>query len=319
MKMITFKDKINIEKLDIKRQKIETLQVNLGKKCNQSCSHCHVASGPGRVENMDRRTVDRLLELLRADKTITTVDLTGGAPELNPNFNYLVQAVRAMGIHVVDRCNLTVLLEEGQEKTAAFLAEHGVEIVASLPCYTEQNVDAQRGRGTFVKSIEALKMLNSIGYGGADEKLILNLVYNPGGAFLPGQQLQLENDYKARLLEDHGILFNRLYTITNLPVNRFGQQLRKEGKLDEYMKLLSDNFNVCAAANVMCRSLVSIGWNGLIYDCDFNQMLDKPIADDKNSIFAIRALSDITENIVMHDACFGCTAGSGSSCGGALV
>lgn len=319
MKMIAFEDRVRLEKLEIKRHAIETLQVNIGKKCNQSCRHCHVASGTERDENMDLKTADRLIELLQKDCDIRAVDITGGAPELNPHFRYVVSAIRKMGLYVIDRCNLTVLLEKGQEDTARFLADNNVQIIASLPCYTQQNVDAQRGIGTFEKSIKALKMLNGLGYGNMKEQLVLNLVYNPGGAFLPGQQQKLEADYKTRLLEDHGITFNSLYTITNMPVNRFGQELRKEGKLDEYMQLLADNFNVCAAANVMCSKLISIGWNGVIYDCDFNQMLEKPITGNRNTIFEISSFRDITENIVLHDACFGCTAGGGSSCGGALT
>lgn len=319
MKMIAFKDKVKLEKLEIKRHKIETLQVNIGKKCNQACKHCHVASGPTRDENMDLKTVDRLIELLKFDNNITTVDITGGAPELNPHFTHFVKEVRKMGFHVIDRCNLTALLEPGQENTAKFLAENQVEIVASLPCYTQQNVDAQRGAGTFDKSIRVLQLLNEIGYGKESGELTLNLVYNPGGAFLPGQQQKLEMDYKARLHKEFGISFNNLFTITNMPVNRFGQQLREEGKYEEYMQLLSDNFNACSAVNVMCSKLVSIGWDGKIYDCDFNQMLEKTIDDTNNTIFAISSFSDISENIVLHDACFGCTAGSGSSCGGALT
>lgn len=319
MKMVTFEEKVKLEQLEIKRKKIDSLQVNIGKKCNQSCSHCHVVAGPNRDENMDLATIDRLIELLNGKHDIKTVDITGGAPELNPHFKHLVRAVRGMGLKVIDRCNLTVLLEEGQEDTAGFLAENGVEIVASLPCYTEGNVDSQRGMGTFAKSIKVLRLLNTLGYGQQDGKLSLNLVYNPGGPFLPGQQQKLENDYKDRLSQDHQITFNHLYTITNMPINRFGHQLKEEGKLEEYMQLLSNSFNVSAVAGVMCSKMVSIGWDGSMYDCDFNQMLEKPISAAQKTIFDITGFRDITDKIVLHDACFGCTAGSGSSCGGSLT
>lgn len=319
MKMVAFKDRVKQEKLEIRRHIIETLQVNIGKKCNQACRHCHVGSGPDRSENMELQTVERLIALLRQRNDIKTVDITGGAPELNPHFKQLVAAASQMGYHIIDRCNLTALLEKGQEDTPQFLADNEIEIIASLPCYTQQNVDSQRGGGTFEKSIAVLKLLNSLGYGREDKNLPLNLVYNPGGAFLPGQQQKLEADYKTRLLEDHQITFNNLFTITNMPVNRFGQELRQEGKLDEYMQLLADNFNVCAAANVMCSKLISVAWDGKMYDCDFNQMLEKPVAGNKTSIFDISSFDEITQNIVLHDACFGCTAGSGSSCGGALT
>lgn len=319
MKMVTFEKKIQLENIKIKRDKILTLQVNIGKKCNQTCTHCHVASGPARDENMDKRTVERILALLKKDKTIQTIDITGGAPELNLHFKYFISKIREMNLHVMHRCNLTALLEKGQEETAQFLADNSVEIVASLPCYTEQNVDSQRGKGTFQKSIEALKLLNNLGYGKEGQDLILNLVYNPGGAFLPGQQGKLEADYKNRLNEDHGIVFNKLFTITNMPLNRFGDQLKKEDKLDEYLELLVTNFNTCAAANVMCSTMLSVGWDGTLYDCDFNQMLEKPVSSEKNTIHKIESFQEITSNIVLHDACYGCTAGSGSSCGGALA
>ncbi|MCP4392962.1 MAG: radical SAM/Cys-rich domain protein [Alphaproteobacteria bacterium] len=242
--------------------------------------------------------------------------MTGGAPELNPNFKYFVTAVRDMGI---DRCNLTVLLDKDQEDTARFLADNKVEIIALLPCYTKENVDAQRGSGTFEKSIKALRLLNDIGYGKNGGDLILNLVYNPGGAFLPGCQYSLEEDYKKQLKENYGVEFTNLFTITNMPINRFKRMLKKEVKLDAYRQLLMNNFNISAAVNVMCSKMISVGWDGTIYDCDFNQMLEKPITGDLNNIFKISKFSDIADSIVLHDACYGGTAGNGSSCGGSLT
>ena len=311
----------------IERSSISTLQVNLGYLCNLSCTHCHVNAGPNRKELMSRETIDELLELIDAHH-IKTLDLTGGAPELNPHFRYFVQEARARNVHVMDRCNLTVLLEPGQEDLATFLAENEVEVVASLPCYTEDNVDKQRGKGTFDGSITALKLLNSLGYGLGNEHLQLSLVYNPGGAFLPPPQSALKEDYKRHLSEHFGIEFDDLYTITNMPIARFGSVLLSKGQFDEYMHLLKSAFSQTNLENVMCRSTISVDWQGYLYDCDFNQMLDLPIssmshdviASDRKGMHISELLKSNLEghSIVVAEHCFGCTAGQGSSCGGAL-
>ena len=302
----------------LQRGLVTTLQVNIGKRCNQACHHCHVESGPEHPDNMTAASVDRLLELLAQAPDIDTVDITGGAPELNPHFRRFVTAIRAMDKKVIDRCNLTILFEPEQEDTAIFLQQQGVSIVASLPCYSQKNVDAQRGKNVFHKSIEALQLLNSLGYG-SDPALSLDLVYNPGGAFLPPEQTQLEADYKLKLFQDFGIRFNQLYAITNMPIKRFAHQLQRDGELHNYMQLLLDNFNADAVDNVMCKSMLSIGFDGAIYDCDFNQMLDIPIAGKALSIFDIKHFDDVHAHIAIADHCFACTAGSGSSCGGSLV
>ncbi|NRB37380.1 MAG: arsenosugar biosynthesis radical SAM protein ArsS [Pseudomonadales bacterium] len=302
----------------LRRDKITTLQLNIGKRCNQACHHCHVESGPDHTENMNGESIDRLLTLLEQDKNILTVDITGGAPELNPHFRRFVTAIRAMGKKVINRCNLTILFEAGQEDTANFLADQGIHIVASLPCYSQKNVDAQRGKNVFEKSIQALQLLNALGYG-TDENLKLDLVYNPGGAFLPPPQQQLERDYKDKLFQDFGIQFNQLYAITNMPIKRFEHQLHRDGLLEDYMQLLLDNFNPDALDNVMCKNQISIGFDGAIYDCDFNQMLDIPVSGKTLDIFSIQRFDDINTFIAVADHCFACTAGSGSSCGGSLV
>lgn len=301
------------------RDKIKILQVNIGKKCNQACHHCHVEAGPNRTENMELRTIERLLDLLAKDSNIHTVDITGGAPELNPNFRYFVSQIRKMGKDVIDRCNLTVLFEKGQKDTAEFLAENKVQVVASLPCYLEDNVDGQRGKGVFGKSIDALLKLNELGYGKDSGDLVLNLVYNPVGQHLPPPQQKLERDYKEHLEKEFGIVFNNLFTITNMPIKRYAHMLQREGKMDEYMQLLVDNFNPIAADNVMCKELISIGWDGKIYDCDFNQMLEIPLNWTVCSVWDIQSFSDIDSKIALDKHCFGCTAGAGSSCGGALL
>ncbi len=304
----------------IKRGKLETLQVNLGYRCNQQCLHCHVNAGPKRKENMTAETVEQLIEFLRASG-VKRLDLTGGAPELNPNFLHLVTEARKLGVHVIDRCNLTILFEPDQEELAQFLADNKVEVVASLPCYLKDNVDKQRGKGTFDASIEGLKKLNQLGYGQADSGLILNLMYNPQGPSLPPPQSELESDYRERLLEDHGIVFSNLHTLTNMPIQRFGSTLISKGEFDGYMQLLRDNFSQQTLNNVMCRSLISIDWQGYIYDCDFNQMLDLPASlSDKNKSHITDLIGqDISgKAIVVKDHCYGCTAGQGSSCGGAL-
>ncbi|MFT5679409.1 MAG: radical SAM/Cys-rich protein [Myxococcota bacterium] len=314
-----FSERIAAERIDLSRRPLDTLQVNIGKRCNQACRHCHVESSPIRTENMDYRTIDRLLTLLADAPGIHTVDITGGAPELNPNFRPFVTAIRAMGKTVIDRCNLTVLFERGQQDTAEFLAHHGVQITASLPCYTSGNVDRQRGHGVFNTSVRALQKLNALGYGVPGSGLILNLVYNPIGPSLPPAQASLEADYRRELRENLGVKFSALFTITNMPIKRFLDDLLRQGKLDEYMALLVSQFNPSAASGVMCRSLVSIGWDGTIYDCDFNQMLELPAGGGLRSIWDIDRLAVLqADPIAIDNHCYGCTAGAGSSCGGAL-
>lgn len=304
----------------INRRQLHTLQANLGYKCNQTCLHCHVNAGPKRKEVMDRETINTLLQLLQRS-TATTLDLTGGAPELNPDFCYLVKKARKLGAHIIDRCNLTILSEPGQEGLAEFLAENQVEIVASMPCYLEENVNAQRGDGVFQRSIDGLEALNKLGYGNEDSELILNLVYNPQGPCLPPPQQALEVDYKKHLMENYGVVFNQLLTITNMPIQRFGSTLVSRGQFADYMALLKTSFSETNLTNVMCHSLISIDYQGYVYDCDFNQMLGLPSLLGNKSRTHIRDLidSDINgEPIVVADHCYGCTAGQGSSCGGAL-
>lgn len=301
----------------IHRQTLDTLQVNLGYLCNLSCVHCHVNAGPTRTEQMTRDTVDEVLALLDASAA-TTLDLTGGAPELNPHFRYLVAEARARGIRVIDRCNLTVLFEPGQEDLAQFLASNEVEITASLPCYSRDNVEAQRGKGVFEPSIEALRLLNSLGYG---TERVLNLVYNPVGPSLPPPQQALEVDYKRELFEHFGIRFHQLFTLANMPISRFGAVLLAQGQYTDYMQLLRDNYSEANLETVMCRSLLSIDWQGYVYDCDFNQMLALPVlaSDRRTHIRSLLGSPDMVGlPIRTGEHCFGCTAGQGSSCGGAL-
>jgi radical SAM/Cys-rich protein len=305
----------------LRRARLETLQVNLGYRCNQSCLHCHVNAGPTRKEMMTRETMDQVIAFTEASG-VGTLDLTGGAPELNPGFRDLVRVARARGVHVIDRCNLTVLELPEHADLAGFLAEHEVEIVASLPCYLETNVDAQRGTGVYEASIRALKRLNALGYGQPQSRLKLNLVYNPAGPSLPPPQAALEADYRRELGERHGIVFNRLLTLTNMPIQRFGSTLVSRGQFGSYMELLRAAHRDENLAGVMCRSLVSVDWQGYVYDCDFNQMLGLPLR------VGHRPRTHITEltgrkleglPIRVADHCFGCTAGQGSSCGGALA
>ncbi len=301
----------------ITRGALTTLQVNLGYRCNQQCLHCHVNAGPKRTENMNRETVDQVLQLLRSSKA-KQLDLTGGAPELNPSFRYLVTEARKLGVHVIDRCNLTILFEPGQEGLAQFLADQQVEIVASLPCYLKENVDQQRGKGVFDRSLAALKQLNTLGYG---KSLPLNLMYNPQGPSLPPPQAPLEADFRQRLWDDHGIIFSNLHTLTNMPIQRFGSTLISKGQFAEYMQLLRDNYQAENLTNVMCRSLISIDWQGYLYDCDFNQMLKLPadLSHKRTSHISDIIGADLHgKPIVVKDHCYGCTAGQGSSCGGAL-
>jgi radical SAM/Cys-rich protein len=305
----------------LNRGELETLQVNLGYRCNLSCAHCHVNAGPQRKEMMDRETIDLVLDCLNK-LDLKTLDLTGGAPELNPHFRNLVEAAREMGVHVIDRCNLTILTQAGQEDLAGFLATHGVEIVASLPCYLEENVDSQRGKGSYSASIEALQRLNSLGYAGEGSSLELNLVFNPLGPTLPPAQGPLESDYKKQLAERFGICFNQLFTMANMPIQRFGSRLQSKGEFQGYLKMLREAHRDENLAGVMCRHLVSVDWQGYLYDCDFNQMLKLPLPLSGRPQPHLRDLleHDIEGlSICVADHCFGCTAGQGSSCGGALA
>jgi radical SAM/Cys-rich protein len=305
----------------IERRRVETVQVNVGYVCNQTCLHCHVNAGPKRTESMSRETVDHVLAYLVASGA-GTLDLTGGAPELNPHFRHLVSTARARGVRVIDRCNLTVLFEPGQEDLADFLAAQRVEIVASLPCYTPELVDRQRGEGVYEKSIEAIRRLNALGYGREGSGLSIDLVYNPQGPSLPPPEARLEADYKRILGEQFGIAFNRLYTLANMPIQRFGSMLVSKGQFNEYMRLLRGAHRDENLEAVMCRSLVSIDWQGYLYDCDFNQMLGLPlkVAGKRRPHLADVMERDLEGNpIVVADHCYGCTAGQGSSCGGALA
>jgi radical SAM/Cys-rich protein len=301
-----------------------TLQVNVGKRCDLACHHCHVEAGPKRSESMTAATAERVIELLDANPGVEMLDLTGGAPELNENFRALVRGARALGRQVIDRCNLTILFEPGQHDTAEFLATQGVKVVASLPCYTRENVDAQRGRRVFERSIAALQRLNELGYARPGTGLALDLVYNPLGASLPPAQATLEVDYRRELRESFGIEFDRLATITNMPIKRFAHALERDGRAADYMGLLVNHFNPETVPALMCRSLVSVGWDGVLYDCDFNQMLEIPlgagVAGRPHTIWDLDDLGELTHApIATASHCFGCTAGSGSSCGGALT
>ena len=312
-----------LEKTDfppLKRARAETLQVNLGYRCNQQCLHCHVNAGPRRKESMSHDTVLAVLDYLRHGD-IRTLDITGGAPEMNPHFRELVTQARKMDIHVMDRCNLTILEEPDQAGLAEFLAGHGVEITASLPCYLKENVDRQRGKGVFGASIRALQRLNALGYGQADGALRLNLVYNPQGPVLPPPQASLEQDYKMHLLENYGISFNQLFTLTNMPIQRFGSMLISKGQFEEYMALLRGAFQAQNLDGVMCRRLISVDWQGYVYDCDFNQLLGLPLRYNGQPHTHIGQLTGKSLKglpVTIRDHCYGCTAGQGSSCGGAL-
>jgi radical SAM/Cys-rich protein len=303
----------------INRTRLDTLQVNLGYKCNQSCVHCHVNAGPNRTEMMDAETMALIPSVLAAHG-LRTLDLTGGAPELHEGFKALVRAARAQGVRVIDRCNLTILFEPGQEDLAVFLAEQRVDIVASMPCYSAANVDKQRGEGVFDLSIAALQKLNQLGYGHGDSGLLLNLVYNPQGASLPPEQQALQADYKRELLAHFGIVFNELYALTNMPIQRFGSTLVSKGTFDSYMDLLKNSFQPQNLAGVMCRNTVSVDWQGWLSDCDFNQQLGLPLGTSG----VRRHLRDLLKTrlgeqpIRVAGHCYGCTAGQGSSCGGAL-
>ena len=308
----------------LRRGTVTQVQINLGKLCNQTCTHCHVEAGPTKTrENMNGDSARRIIELSRQAAALSVVDLTGGAPEMNPHFREFVREFRSRDIRVIDRCNLTILRQPGYEWAAPFLAEHQVDVVASLPCYLEDNVDSQRGDGVFRQSIDALLQLNELGFGQPDSPLRLDLVFNPTGPSLPPDQRSLESDYKRELEVRYGIRFNHLLTITNIPIKRYAMFLAKRGKFESYMRLLSDSFNPMAADNVMCRSLISIAWDGSIYDCDFNQMVEMPASlgsGKRPTIWTIESFDEFADRgIATADHCYGCTAGAGSSCGGSLV
>ena len=305
---------------ELHRRQLETLQVNLGYICNLKCVHCHVNAGPNRKEMMDRTTMDEVIGYLKASGA-KILDITGGAPEINPYFRYLVRSGRQLGVHVIDRCNLTILEESGYEDLGEYLAANQVEIIASLPCYLEENVDRQRGKGVYQASIRALRALNELGYGRDGSHLTLNLIYNPLGPTLPPPQSTLEAEYKRELGKRYGIVFNHLYTMTNMPIQRFGSLLISKGQFKSYMTLLRDAHQEKNTESVMCRSLVSIDWRGYVYDCDFNQMLGLPLYVSGKPRVHVSDLmdTDLDANpIMVAEHCYGCTAGQGSSCGGAL-
>lgn len=310
----------------LRRKRLTTLQVNLGYKCNQSCVHCHVNAGPNRTEMMDEENLGLVRQVLTA-RGIETLDLTGGAPELHKDFRHVVREARALGVRVIDRCNLTILFEPGQEDLAQFLAVQGVDVVASLPCYSLDNVDKQRGKGVFDKSIAALQQLNSLGYGQPGSNLTLNLVYNPQGPVLPPDQVKLQEDYKRELFAHFGIVFNELFALANMPIQRFGSMLISKGQFNDYMRLLKDNFAAANLDNVMCHSMVSVDWQGFLYDCDFNQQLGLELPGAKLSanrftarphLRSLLGEDPVGRPIRVAEHCYGCTAGQGSSCGGAL-
>ncbi len=304
---------------ELRRNYIKTLQVNIGYRCNQRCSHCHVDAGPDRNEMMSKNTLLQVIEVLKLYK-INILDITGGAPELHPQFKELVLKANSIGIEVIDRCNLTILNEPGHESLANFLAENKVTVVASMPCYEKLNVDKQRGKGVFDRSILGLQLLNKLGYGKGDQKLTLNLVFNPQGAHLPPPQIELESDYKRYLHKYYNITFDHLYTITNMPINRFALSLSNSGKLKEYQKLLRKKFNPINLENVMCKNLISVDWQGFLYDCDFNQQIGLHPRSKAKHLEDLIKYKYILEgdNIQTGEHCYGCTAGSGSSCSGAL-
>jgi radical SAM/Cys-rich protein len=319
--MQAFAEKIQSHTGNFNRREVEVLQVNLGRYCNLACIHCHVESGPARTEMMSHETVNAALAFL-ARANIPTLDITGGAPELHPDFDYLVVSARRLGRHVMDRCNLTVIFEPGKDYLPEFFKRHQVELICSLPCYSEANVDKQRGKGTFDSSIRALQRLNEIGYGKAGSSLVLNLVYNPVDPHLPPPQAKLEADYRKILWEQFGIVFNRLFCLSNMPITRYAMHLKLRGEYDRYRKLLAENFNAATLEQVMCRSLISIGWDGSVFDCDFNQMLDMALTDGagKRLNIASLGLAEVANRqIAVGDHCYACTAGAGSSCGGALL
>ncbi len=319
--LVPFQEKLSISGLyPLKPTGVQIFQVNIGKMCNQVCRHCHVDAGPDRKEIMTRATMKQCLETLQNNPQLKTVDLTGGAPEMNPDFRWFVEEIKKLKRHLIVRCNLTIILANKKyHDLPAFYKQHNIELVSSLPFYTQDRTDRQRGNGVFDDSIQALQMLNETGYGIEGSGLILNLVYNPAGAFLPPAQESLEKEYKNALKDKYGIRFNQLYAITNLPISRFLDFLLQSGNYEKYMEKLVDAYNPAAAANVMCRNTISIGWDGSLYDCDFNQMLELKSAGTSGHIsqFNLETLNE--REIVIGQHCYGCTAGAGSSCGGAVV
>jgi len=320
-----FNKKLKEHNIDLPPLSIDTLQVNVTHKCNQACLHCHVDASPKRTEQMNKETVDKCLEILKDNDKIKTLDITGGAPELNPYFDYFVLEAKKLGTHVMVRHNLTVIIDgdpvtgESKSYLPKFYAENEVEVISSLPYYQEYFTDKQRGKGVFQKSVDSLRMLNEVGYGNEEGNLILDLVYNPVGAFLPASQESLEKDFKKELWKNFQIRFNNLYTITNMPIHRFKEQLERQGTYDDYMEKLINAFNPAAAEGVMCRSLLSVSYDGKIYDCDFNQMLDMQVFTNKPmTVFNFDFQKLVERDIIFDSHCFGCTAGSGSSCGGAI-
>lgn len=316
-----FEDKLKSSGLfPLKPKSFEIFQMNIGKMCNQTCKHCHVDAGPDRKEIMTRQTMQHCLEVLRMHSNFTTVDITGGAPELNPDFRWLVEEVFKLGKKIIVRCNLTIILANKKfHDLPDFFKQHGLEVISSLPFYNKDRTDRQRGDGVFEDSILALKMLNAVGYGISGSGFILNLVYNPAGAFLPANQSALENEFRQALKKDYNIEFNNLYTITNMPISRFLDYLLASGNYENYMNKLVQSYNPAAAVNVMCRNTLSIGWDGFIYDCDFNQMLDLKVNGASKHISDFNPGELSNRNIVINQHCYGCTAGSGSSCGGEVV
>ncbi len=315
----SFDAKLDAHGLELRSSSVETLQVNVGKLCNQACKHCHVDASPKRTEIMTRETIEQVINVMRRFR-IPILDITGGAPELNPSFRRLVTEARSLGTHVMVRHNLTVMFEQGQEDLPEFFRAHEIEVVSSLPYFLEQQTDAQRGAGVFEKSIAALLRLNAAGYGIEESGLILNLVYNPVGAFLPPPQGSIETDFKRELLARYGISFNQLYTITNMPIKRFLDYLRRSGNEERYMRKLVEAFNPQAVEGLMCRGLVSVDWTGRLYDCDFNQMLELGVAPGlPQTVSDFDPLKFAGRRIMTASHCFGCTAGAGSSCGGAVV
>ncbi len=305
---------------NIKRDFLETLQINIGYKCNQACSHCHVNAGPNRKEMMSEEIIKIIPKVIEANN-IKVLDITGGAPELHPKFKQLITEVKSLGVQIIDRCNLTILTEPGYKDMAKFLALNKVKIIASLPCYSKDNVDKQRGVGVFDKSIQALKTLNSYGYGIENNELILNLVYNPNGPQLPPSQLELEETYRKQLKDRFGIYFTNLFVLANMPINRFADYLTQTGKLKEYSQLLEESYNSDNLQSVMCKKTISVDWKGYLYDCDFNQQLGiKSTGDIKHLRDLLNPLTSLKNNpISVGNHCFGCTAGAGSSCGGELT
>ena len=318
--LVPFQEKLQQSGLyPLKPTGIDIFQINIGKMCNQTCRHCHVDAGPDRKEIMTRETMQQCIDVLKENPQLKTIDITGGAPELNPDFRWFVEEIKTLGRHVIVRCNLTIILANKKyHDLPQFYKENNIEVVSSLPFYTQDRTDRQRGNGVFEDSIKALQMLNEVGYGKESTGLILNLVYNPAGAFLPPSQQSLEKEYK-QALKGYGIEFNSLFAITNLPINRFLDYLLTSGNYETYMEKLVDTYNPVAAAHVMCRNTISVGWDGFLYDCDFNQMLELKVDSCSKHISVFNTIELNRRNIIIGQHCYGCTAGAGSSCGGAVA